>query len=70
MIAQASGTLCHIPVLFQIMHYLPNNPVLAIALTNSTSSLFKLVVIVLIGRFHDDIRNSIVPFSWTHDEGS
>ena len=62
MIAQAACTLSHIPILLNIMRLLPNNPVLAIALATSTSSLFKLTVVSLVSRFHDDVRNSLMPF--------
>ena len=62
MLAQAAGTICHIPFLLKLIELLPDNPVLAIALATSASSLFKLIVISFIGLLHEDVRKSKTPF--------
>ena len=62
MLAQAAGTVCHLPILLNLIRLLPDNPVLAVALATSTSSLLKLTVISFLGLLHEDVRNSKTPF--------
>lgn len=62
MFAQVSGTVCHVPLLLNLMRLLPNEPVVAIAIATSASSLLKLTVVAMLGRCHDDVRDSLIPF--------
>ena len=65
MMAQAASTLAHIPILATMLSYLPEEPVLAIALATSTSSLIRLISIIVLGLLYKDVRESwVTPSLW------
>lgn len=60
MLAQAFGTLIHIPLLAACMSMFPRDPIFAIGFATTCSSLLKLFAVVCLGLTSSDIRESFV----------
>lgn len=58
MTAQAVGTLIHVTVLSIAVDLMPEDPVLAIGVSTSISSFFKLALVVGLGLLNSEIRAS------------
>ena len=56
MIAQAAGTLIHVPLLYLLLSSIPTDPILAIGVATSISSLIKFLVIFGLGMLKSEIR--------------
>lgn len=56
MIAQAAGTLVHVPLLYLLLSLAPSDPILAIGVATSVSSLIKFIMIFSLGMLKSEIR--------------
>ena len=58
MIAQACGTVMHVPILLAMLGLMRDNPICAIGLATSMSSLLKFIMVFGLGMLSSDIRSS------------
>ena len=60
MIAQATGTLLHIPILMAMMEAFSDSPITGIGVATTLSSFIKLIMVLILGFCESDVRKSYI----------
>ena len=72
MVAQAAGTLVHVPLLYLLLSLVPSDPILAIGVATSVSSLIKFLMIFSLGMLKSEVRDAFfISFSaywWSRND--
>ena len=60
MTAQVVATALHVPIILYTLTHFTDKPILAIGVATSISSLIKVVMIISLGCFVKDVRDSYI----------
>ena len=65
MTAQILATALHVPIVLSALKHYQDEPVWAIGLATSISSLIKLIMVFTFGAFSEKVRDSYISLWWT-----